>query len=231
MSIYTNKLFELQDLSYQKFALSLIPDEKNLIGVRMPVLRKFCKKILKEDSVKNFFEDPTKIYFEEIILEGFLIGSLNIPFNELTLYIDSFIPKIRNWSICDSFCSSLKITKLYKDEMFKYLYNLKSSKEEYTLRFYVVMLLTYYLEEEYLNEVLEILNTLKHDGYYFKMSVAWALSIAYIKFPNPILNFLKNSSLDDFTWNKSLQKICESTRVSHLEKEKIRTFKKNFKTT
>lgn len=59
------------------------------------------------------------------------------------------------------------------------------------------------------------------------MAVAWAISIAYIKFPKETMELLKHNELDDFTYNKALQKIIESYRVSDEEKEKIRKMKRN----
>lgn len=87
------------------------------------------------------------------------------------------------------------------------------------------MMLHYYINEEYIDRVLHILNDINHEGYYVKMAVAWAISFAYIKFPHKTLVFLKNNNLDSFTYNKSLQKIIESTRVSNEDKDLIRSMK------
>ncbi|MPN03683.1 hypothetical protein SDC9_150915 [bioreactor metagenome] len=58
------------------------------------------------------------------------------------------------------------------------------------------------------------------------MAVAWAVSYAYIDFPEKTLAFLKNNNLDNFTYNKSLQKIIESNRVSKEDKDLMRSMKK-----
>ena len=58
------------------------------------------------------------------------------------------------------------------------------------------------------------------------MAVAWAVSIYYIKMPERTMEYLRDCALDDWTYNKALQKITESTRVSWETKEQIRGMKR-----
>ena len=88
------------------------------------------------------------------------------------------------------------------------------------------MMLDYYIIEEYVDKVLANLNNIHSDKYYVKMAIAWAVSIVYIKFPKKCVNYLNNSNLDNFTYNKSIQKIIESYRVSEKNKELLRKMKK-----
>ena len=43
------QLLELADPSYQAFTERLIPGHKNILGVRLPLLRKVAKEIAKEN--------------------------------------------------------------------------------------------------------------------------------------------------------------------------------------
>jgi hypothetical protein len=70
------------------------------------------------------------------------------------------------------------------------------------------------------------LDAIKHPGYYVKMAAAWAISLCYIKFPRITMDYLQNSSLDDFTYNKALQKIIESYQVNQDTKKIIRSMKR-----
>ena len=88
------------------------------------------------------------------------------------------------------------------------------------------MMLNYYITEEYIDIVLKSLDKISHDGYYVKMAVAWAVSICFIHFEDKTMDFLKNNNLDDFTYNKSLQKICESLRVNKDTKILIKSMKR-----
>ncbi len=101
-----------------------------------------------------------------------------------------------------------------------------NSNSEYEVRFGIVMLLNYFIEKEYIVMVLRLFNSIKHDGYYVKMAVAWAISFCFIQFPNKTTKFLNNNDLDDFTYNKAIQKIIESNRIDNETKNEIRKLKR-----
>lgn len=52
------------------------------------------------------------------------------------------------------------------------------------------------------------------------------ISIAFVKYKEKTLKFLQNSKLDNFTYNKALQKIVESYRVDKVTKEEIKKMKR-----
>lgn len=62
--------------------------------------------------------------------------------------------------------------------------------------------------------------------YYVQMAVAWAVSVCYVKYPKQTHEFLKESQMDVFTHNKSIQKICESFRVTKEQKSAVRKLKR-----
>lgn len=219
------RIFELADGKYKEFHSSLCPNTNNIVGVRVPILRNLAKEIAKGDF-KTYLENAKDEYYEEVMLQGMVIGLAKMNFEETCKYIIDFIPKIDNWAVCDITVSGLKITKKYKKEMWEFLKPYLKSKKEFELRFAIVMLLDFYITEEYIDKVLEILNNIKHEGYYVKMAVAWAISIAFIKFPEKTIELLKQNNLDDFTYNKALQKIIESYRVDEKTKQEIRRMKR-----
>ena len=88
------------------------------------------------------------------------------------------------------------------------------------------MILDYYIDEEYLKEDFKIFDDIKHEGYYVKMAVAWAVSVCFVKYPEYTMKFLQTDHMDDFTHNKSIQKICESYRPSKEEKSEVRLLKR-----
>ncbi len=214
---YKKILEENKDAGYKAFHEKLIPGVKNIQGVRIPVLRKIAKDIVREDA-DIFLKERSFDYYEEKMLYGFVIGNLKMPFDQVAKHIIDFVPLIDNWAVCDSFCSSLKITVKNKDEMWNLLEGYLNSKEEYEIRFAVVMLMDYYLEPLYIDEVLALLANVSHEGYYVKMAVAWAVSSAFVKEREKTMQFLCSGSLDRWTYNKSLQKIRESYRVSKEDK-------------
>ena len=219
-----SKLFNLSEDEYRNFHSKLCPNTENILGVRLPLLRNIAKDLAK-NNWEAYLNNPYNEYYEEIMIEGLTIGYIKADINTRFKYIKRFIPKIDNWAICDSFCNNLKFTKNNLNEVWEFISTYLSSNKEFELRFAIVMMLHYYINEEYIDRVLHILNDINHEGYYVKMAVAWAISFAYIKFPHKTLVFLKNNNLDSFTYNKSLQKIIESTRVSNEYKDLIRSMK------
>lgn len=218
------KLFSLADEKYKKFHSSLCPGTNNIIGIRVPILRNLACEIAKEDW-REYLKNAKDDYYEEVMLQGMVIGLAKMEFDERIKYVKEFIPKIDNWAVCDVVCSGFKFTKKNMKEIWELLKPYLDSNKEFEIRFAVVMLLDFYITEEYIKDVLEILNNIHHDGYYVKMAVAWAISICYIKFPKETMKLLEKSNLDTFTYNKALQKITESYRVSKQEKDKIRKMK------
>lgn len=219
------QLFELADEDYKKFSSALIPNIDNVLGVRLPKLRKIAKQIAREDW-REFEKEYSCEYFEEVMLQGMVLGYVKTEIEEILQYVSDFVPKINNWSVCDSFCVGLKFTKDNMDRVWAFIQSYLFSTQEYEVRFGIVMLLDFYIKNEYLDKVLNLLDKIKHPGYYAKMAVAWAVSMCYVQFPEKTMEYLKNNSLDDYTYNKSLQKITESLKIHKDEKAIIRSMKR-----
>ncbi|AOR24121.1 DNA alkylation repair protein [Clostridium taeniosporum] len=220
-----NKIFELSDVKYKEFHSKLCPNTNNIVGVRVPVLRKFAKEISRGEW-REYLKEASNEYYEEIMLQGMVIGLAKMDIEERFKYIEEFIPKIYNWAICDVFTAGLKSIKSNKKYAFDFLEKYLHSEREFELRFAIVMLLDFYIVDEYIDRVIEILDDIHHHGYYVKMAVAWAISICYIKYPEKTIIYLKDNKLDDFTYNKALQKIIESYRVDKNEKIIIKSMKR-----
>lgn len=224
-----NELFDLQDLKYREFHSNLCPGANNIIGIRIPILRKYAKELISMYPLEELLENIGNEYYEEIMLKGILIGiSREKNIGKLINYIEKFITEIDNWAVCDTFCAGLKITKRYKKEMWQFIQKYTKSNKEFEVRFAIVMILDYYIEDEYLDKDLKIFNENKNNKYYVQMAVAWAISLCIIKYYDRTVEFLKSDKckLDKFTFNKSIQKAIESYRLSSEEKEVLRNFKK-----
>lgn len=219
------KLFELQDLKYKEFHSGLCPNVDKIIGVRVPQLKQIAKEIAKKDY-KEFLENAQDEYYEELVLQGLVIGYSKTTIEETFKYLKSFVPKINSWAVCDTTCSNLKITKKHMREMWEFLEKYINSDREYEIRFALVMYLNYYLSEEYIDEIFEKVNKITNKEYYVQMAVAWLVSFAYIKQKEKTEKYLYKNNLDKFTLNKSIQKICESYRVNDEDKAKLRKIKK-----
>ena len=122
------------------------------------------------------------------------------------------------------------VTSFYIDSFYQQMSSaFGADRREFVARFGIVMLLDHFITDTYIDEVLQVLDEVSHDGYYVKMAVAWAISVCYVKFEKETMALLLDNALDDFTYNKSLQKITESFRVSKEDKARIRKMKRPLK--
>lgn len=221
------KLFGLSNQKYKEFHGGLCPGTENIIGVKVPVLRKYAQELFKEKDWKQTIEQIDNEYYEEIMLQGMLIGQAkNEDINTILKYVQEYVPKIDNWAICDTFCAGLKITKKYKKEIWNFIQKYLKSDKEFEIRFAVVMILDYYIEAEYLQENFKVFDSISSNKYYVRMAVAWAISICLIKFYDETVEYLKMTNLDNWTYNKAIQKAIESYRISDEKKDVLRKMKK-----
>lgn len=227
MSSIRKELESISEEEYRVFTQKLLPGVEPILGVRLPNLRKLAKRLAKEDW-KSYLLSAQNDSFEEILLQGMVIGYVKVnTVEELFPYIREYVSKIDNWSSCDSFCTGLKITKKYPEEVWAFLQPYFHSDQEFDIRFAVVMGLLYFINDQYKEEFQKRLNEIHHEGYYVKMAVAWAVSMIYVKYPQETFAYLQNDPLDDMTHNKAIQKIRESYQVSKEEKELLKSLKRN----
>ena len=226
------RLEQIAEEDYKKFNENLLPGTEHVLGVRMPKLRTLAKEVAKEDFRTYLDEAHEKIsvdqgsYHEEIMLEGLVIAYAKMELEERFFYLDRFVPKIHNWAVCDCCSNTYKFMEKYQEESFAYIDKYLHSQREYELRFGIVSLLEHFMNDTYIDQVLAICECTRHEGYYVKMAVAWTLSICYVKYPAKTRMFLEKNTMDDFTHNKTIQKIRESYRVSKEVKEELKKLKR-----
>lgn len=220
-----NWLRENSEIRYRDFTAKLLPGVNNIYGVRLPKLRKLAKQIALTQS-KQFLKTAEDTSFEEIMLQGLTIAALKENTQDKQNLLTGFIPKINNWSVCDSTCASLKEAKKNRPSWWSWLQPLVSSEKEFAARFGIVMLLFHFIEENWIDNVLHLLNKETFSGYYAQMAAGWAIAEAYAKFPEKTLTFLHNNRLQPEVQNKAIRKICESLRTTSQEKQLVRNLKK-----
>ena len=126
----------------------------------------------------------------------------------------------------DSLCQNMKFAKKYPKEVFNFLLEMKDSNLEYEIRVIAVTFLSHFLIDEYIDEVIEVLDKLNRPTYMAKMGIAWAYATIMAKYSGKMFNYLPTSSLDDWTYNKMISKMLESFRVDEKDKEILRKMKR-----
>lgn len=220
-------LENIQNDQLKQFNEKIINTKYKVLGVKTDVLKKLSKENI--NNYKDYFKE-NHIYYEEYMIHGFMLGYLKLTLEELIPYINDYIELIDNWAMVDSIVSNLKILKKYEKETFELAKSYLKSDKEFKVRFGYCIFLSYYIntsKKEYIDEILELCNK-RHESYYIQMMVAWLLSFSYIKFKEKTFSFLLYNNLDNFTFNKTISKICDSFRVAKEEKEKLKKLRRAY---
>ena len=225
--IFRRELFVQAEETYREFNAKLLCSDLPVIGLRVPFLRKMAKEIAKKDGI-GFLQVCGTDTYEERLLYGLVAVALPVSYEGFLPYCDHYTEHLaENWAHCDIFCSSVKKSiKENEREFFEHLEGYHHSKNPWTVRMGLVMMLSNYLTEEYMEEVLKRTDSVSSEHYYIRMAQAWLLATAWAKDRERMLSYIENSHLDDWTWNKFIQKCCESYRVSAEDKAFLRSLKR-----
>lgn len=223
---FTDSLRMEAEEDFRTFQKRLIPDSKPILGIRTPRMRAIAKQIAKGD-IDSFLAVSDPATFEEVLIRGFVI-SLKKPacFSEFAALVDGFLPYIDNWAVNDCFCNSLKYVGAYREEFFTHINRYLESDNPWNVRAGLIIMLSHYLEEDTVSEVLKRCDRIHMDHYYVRMGQAWLVATAYAKFRDLTQAYLECCSLDDWTFNKALQKCRESYRVDKKDKELLKSMKR-----
>ena len=229
-----------QDLKYRDFHASLLPniDKKTIIGVRVPTMRKIAKEFAAGATpaeLGKFLDKLPHKYFEENQVHLFAVERIK-DFDECLRRIEQFLPYIDNWAVCDG--KSPKA--LLKDEA-RFLERIQAwlkSKHPYTVRFGVNMLMNFFLDERFSKEHLKLVAAIDEnlfddvgrvecptDRYYVQMVIAWYMATALAKQWDATFPYIKGRKLSPWIHAKSIQKACESYRITDEQKKTLRGLK------
>ena len=224
MKCISEELFKLQDIKYRDFQIKLVPNYSIdiMIGVRTPDLRNYAKKIIKENKYKEFLEELPHKYFDENQLHAFIISEIK-DYEKCIIYINKFLPYVDNWATCDQM--SPKIFKKNKDKLIIEIMRWIKSKETYTVRFGIGMLMLYYLDDDFNPKYLEKVSKIKSKEYYVNMMIAWYFATALAKQYDEAIKYIENDILDKWTHNKTIQKALESYRITSEQKKYLKSLK------
>lgn len=218
-------LFANQDIKYRDFQSKLTPTiaEGSAIGVRTPILRKLAKGYIKREDVVDFLNDLPHQYFDENQIHAFLIGEIK-DYDECISRLNQFLPYVDNWATCDQM--SPKCFKKNHDLLSGQLLKWIGTNDTYTIRFAIVSYMSHFLDEDFNEEYLRIVASVKSDEYYINMAIAWYFATALAKQYDATLPYIENNVLDKWTHNKAIQKSIESYRVSDEHKQYLKSLKR-----
>ena len=220
---FAEYLETLADEKYKKFSDALVPGAELSFGIRVPILRQTAKEIAK-GNYKEFLACKKGQYREEIMLEGLVMTLIKCDYPQMLAYIKEYADKITSWETCD--VVSFKGLKKYLSEFFDDIEYFIYSSNPWVQRYGFGCLLEFYLTDEYIDRVLEYVNSIDSDFYYVQMMQAWLVATAAAKQRDKTIAFLADNRLNAKTQNMAIQKMRDSYRISPEDKELIKKFKK-----
>ena len=187
-----------RDAKYAEFQRKLIPTviPESIIGIRTPDLKKYAKKLLKEQRAETFIEELPHRYFEENQIHAFVISEEK-DFDQCICDLEKFLPYVDNWATSDQMSPKIfiKNTKII-------------------------------LYDDYDTKYPEMVSHIRSGEYYINMMVAWYFATALAKQYETIIPYIEQNRLDVWTHNKVIQKARESYRITAEQKEYLNTYKR-----
>ncbi|MCI1208977.1 MAG: DNA alkylation repair protein [Treponema sp.] len=228
-----HKLQDAADKDYQKFSARLVPGCMQKLGVRIPILRRFAKELAQDEKRYTAYFAYTisgaAKFNEEILLHGLTLGYIKTDTETLLSLVSRYIPLITNWEQSDC-CMSIKALGKNKERVWEFLQPYLASEKTYYIRVALILILSFFIEKEYLPEIFSTLDSISHrkngEDYYVMMAAAWCLSVCYVKLPEQTMLYLQHNELDDKTFNTALQKIRESYRCPQAAKPVLKEMKR-----
>lgn len=224
MNDILKQLFDLQDVTYKEFHSKLMPsvNKDTIIGIRVPVLRKYAKSIQGTQEANEFLNNLPHTYYEENNLHILLIS--DIQDYAICLYeIERFLPFIDNWATCD-FPAPKCFSKHSKD-LIKHIENWIHSSQPYTIRYGIGMLMRLYLDEDFDPAYLQWVADIDSDEYYVNMMIAWYFATGLAKQWDAVFPYIQNRCLSSWVHAKTIQKAVESYRISDKKKVLLKSFR------
>ena len=219
-------LFKYQDKKYGDFSAKLVPTlpREAFIGVRSPAYKEIIRelKTLPPQELENFLSDLPHKYHEENCLQIALINKIK-NYEECLAVLENFLPYINSWAVSDGLNPPAlkKNRSLLLPELQKWI----RSNKAFTQRVGMLLLMKYFLDDDFKAEYLELPASIRSEEYYVNMMIAWLFAEALAKQWDSAITFIQERKLADWTHNKAIQKACESFRVSPEHKEYLKTLK------
>lgn len=224
MTKVQKRLFEVADKQYALFQAKLIPNipQERVIGVRVPVLRKIAREFEKEPECRDFLNTLPHAYYDENMLHSILLSNVK-NYEECIAAVEAFLPYVDNWAVCDTLRP--KVFGKHKDKLLPRIKDWIASDKTYTCRFGIGMLMMHYLDKDFKPEYLELPQKVDSEEYYVKMMIAWFYATLWQISGMRRFRILK--SIDFLTGyiKKTIQKACESYRITDEQKAYLKTLR------
>ena len=219
-------LFEIRsDADYRALQQKIIPnvDPELIIGIRTPVIREYAKELRKSGGYAEFIEKLPHQYFEEYMLHVMILNDEK-DYETAIRETERLLPYINNWAVCDQFVP--KVFKKHTDDLLEHIRVWLDSDLEYTIRYGMKMLMSFYLDEGFKPEYMDMVaSSDRTDLTYVSLMTAWYFATALAKQYDAAVKVIEAKRLEKKTHNKAIQKAVESFRITDEQKKYLKTLK------
>ena len=219
-----DRLMEAKDDKYKEFQAKLVPNvqPETILGIRTPEMRKIAKEVFESEDRDLFLNSLPHKYYEENLVHFFVISMIK-DFDQCIQEVERFLPYVDCWPVSDQ--ATPKAFKKNHSKLIPYIKKWIKSKHVYTARFGIRMLMNEFLEEDFKEEYLELVASIKGEDYYLKMMVAWYFATALAKRYDESIPFIEKRKLSEWVHKKAIQKALESFRVSEEHKKYLKSLR------
>ena len=223
MTPYQQFLQEIKSFAepdYREFHKKLLKNDNiNVLGVRVPTLRKLAQKYRGEvDNILTFPDEFYEVTFIKLCAVALL------DYDDFLERLDTCVKLIDNWATCD--CFTPKCIAKHKEDFLPVIRKYAAKQGEFEQRFALTTLLHFYVEENYLETIFSLVERCDTSKYYVHMAAAWLIAETLVKYYPRARDFLMENSLDKKTHNKAIQKACESFRLPINDKNYLKGMKR-----
>jgi 3-methyladenine DNA glycosylase AlkD len=224
MTDLQKELFRYAEPDYARFVTGLNPitNPHSCLGVRIPRLRIIAKEFGKTPEAESFLQTFPHKYFEEYLIHAILIQNTK-DFPLCLTRLKAFLPYVDNWAVCDTLRPP--VFSRHQNELMKEIPEWLSSEKPFTIRFGVGMLMAYYLDDAFQKKYLALPASIQSEDYYVRMMIAWYYATTLAKQWKDTVPYLEKKKLPLWVHNKTIQKACESYRVSDEHKAYLKTLR------
>ncbi len=215
------KLLSLADADYRRFQCALMPSVpfEKVIGVRIPEVRRIAKELYSTPQAEEFLNSLPHKTYDEDNLHASLIA-LEKDYDACVNQLILFLPYVDNWATCDMM--SPRVLSKHPDKTLLLARKLMKSPHTYTCRFGILTLMRHFSDETFSSDFLYDVAKIPENDYYIIMMKAWYFATLLAKHYEETKLFLQKSHLSDKVIKKSIQKACESRRITQEEKAELR---------
>lgn len=200
--------------SYAAFNRRIVNTKMEVIGVRVPDLRRLARELagnMSAADISRLLAAPSNLY-DYVLLCGLLINRAKISDEEAIRLTRQYLPRVDSWAHIDVFVE--KKRRFAGEVWWDFALECLQNEDEFTVRYGIISLMTNFLDEAHIDQAFAALRDIKHNGYYVKMALAWLYATAAVNFFELTLAELENEHIDAWTRNKAYQKMRESRRFT-----------------